>query len=158
MTSGHSAPYPQRGCIQKPAKTCLLSEREFVIRHIRVQVQPPTSCWPCPFCAYGREVKHERFHPAGWCECCKHRGYASDEIREEIHADGRQYHEYGVLVHEWAGQMFPAEIVVEPGKVTLSRPTFVVRLNDTLLVTGPVIWCSGAEKGSDLHVRLLCMT
>ena len=27
-------------------------------------------------------MKHERFHPAGWCECCKHRGYASDEIRE----------------------------------------------------------------------------
>ena len=33
------------------------------------------------------------------------------EIREEIHAEGCQYHVHGVLVQEGAWQMLPSEVI-----------------------------------------------
>ena len=35
----------------------------------------------------------------------------SYEIREEIHAEGCQYHVHGVLVQEGAWQMLPSEVI-----------------------------------------------
>ena len=54
-------------------------------------------------------------------------------------AEGCQYYVHGVLVQEGAWQMLPSEVIVETVEVALSRPTLVVRFDNVLLFTVPVI-------------------
>ena len=66
------------------------------------------------------------------------------EIREEVQAYGGQYHERSVLVHERAGQVSPADIIVETCEIAFSRATSVVFFYGGLFVTVPVVGYNAA--------------
>ena len=51
--------FPHWGLRFKSLEKMGLSKRKFVIRHACIQIQPPTSCRPCPFGAYGGKVEHK---------------------------------------------------------------------------------------------------
>ena len=140
---------PIGGLNSKSHKNFGLPKRKFVIRHIGIQVQPPSSCRPCPFRTYCGEMKHERFHPAGWREFREDRCNMPYEIREEIHAHGRKNHKDSILIHEGARQVFPSKVIVEPCEVAFSRPALVVCLYDALLVAVPVV---GDDAAVDLFL------
>lgn len=50
-------PFPHWGLEFKSLEKMDLSKRKFVIRHASIQIQPPASCRPCPFGAYGGKVE-----------------------------------------------------------------------------------------------------
>ena len=57
---GHNAPFPIVDLGSKASKKMYLSKRKFVIRHAGIQIQPPSSCRPCPFGAYGGKAEDKR--------------------------------------------------------------------------------------------------
>ena len=136
---GHNAPFPIGDWNSKASKRMDLSKRKFVIRHACIQIQPPSSCCPCPFGAYGGKVEDKLLNPWRRRQAGEHRWHGSYEIREEIHAEGCLYHVHGVLFQEGAWQMLPSEVIVETVEVAFSRPTLVVRFDNVLLFTVPVI-------------------
>ena len=52
--------FPHWGLRFKSLEKKDLSKRKFVIRHAGIQIQPPSSCRPCPFGAYDGKVEDKR--------------------------------------------------------------------------------------------------